>query len=106
MRIPLPSLAMLLGYLLLGGVPVFGFPAGAGGGQAMEQRRLADLPRASLWCRLERPPAERTGQRWWTTSRETARPRWIVQPRWPQVFPDGRQGPLSLDPILRRHWWD
>lgn len=106
MRIPLRSLAILLGCVLLADAPVLALPASADGGQAVEQHRLASLPRVGLWCRVQRVTADRTGQRWWTASRETTRPTWIVQPRWPQLFPDGRQSPLSLDPILRRHWWD
>jgi len=99
------SLAVAFGVVLVSAVPAFGSPVGATAIAPAGQTRLASLPEAGLWCRL-RPTVRRTSQRWWTESPATMRPKWIVPPRWPQLFADGRQGPLSLDPILRRHWWD
>ena len=99
-------LAILLGCVLVSAVPAFGSSLGWGREQPAGHARLADLPGAGLWCRLQRPTTHQARQRWWTGPNDTAKPKWILQPRWPQLFADGRQAPLSLDPILRRHWWD
>ena len=99
------GLAVLVGVAVVSAAPAFGSPVGAAGGAPAGQARLAALPEAGFWCPM-RPTIEPTSQKWWIASTITMRPKWIVQPRWPQLFADGRQSPLSLDPILRRHWWD
>lgn len=99
------GLAMVVAVAVVSAVPAFATPVGAAGGAPPGQARLAALPQAGLWCRV-RPTVRQTSQRWWTEPTTTLRPKWIVPPRWPQLFADGRQSPLSLDPILRRHWWD
>lgn len=106
MRASLQILAILFGCVLVSALPAFASPVASGREQPAGHARLADLPRAGLWCRLQRPTTYQARQWWWTGPSDTARPKWIVQPRWPQLFPDGRQSLLSLDPILRRHWWD
>lgn len=106
MRASTRSLATLLGLVFVGALPAVASPVSPDDGQVVRRARLADLPRADLWCRVQRPTTHQARQRWWSGLSDTTRPKWILQPRWPQLFADGRQSPLSLDPILRRHWWD
>lgn len=96
---------MMVGLVTVHAVPAFGSPVGVAASAPAGQTRKTALPHADLWCHL-RPTVRQISQRSWTESTTTLRPKWVVAPRWPQLFADGRQGPLSLDPILRRHWWD
>ncbi len=100
------SVIALVGCFLIGTRAAFAAPVSPGGEQATGQSRLADLGKGSLRCRIQRTHPGRTWTPWWSASSETMRPRWIAPARWPQLFADGRYTTLSLDPILRRHWWD
>lgn len=71
-----------------------------------KQSRLADLAKGSLWCRITATHAVPVRPLRWDVSPAAMRPKWIVAPRWPQLFADGRYTSLNLDPIRRRPWWE